>query len=115
MNSDTNHSQDSDQQPAQKKRVDLAASTIGHGADESVLETLSPNEIDFLERILEEFAEQAPVADPGRLVDFLPEEASSPSFLLVELIKLDMAAAAESGSVPRIERYVQAMPKHVVG
>ena len=50
--------------------------------------------------------------EPVTVRGYLPSPpVESATFILVELIKLDMAAAAESGDVPRIERYVQALPE----
>lgn len=66
---------------------------------------------DLLEECLERLAEQAPLADAGRLRDFLPSsDGPQASFLLGELVKLDMAAAAEAGGDPILDRYVQAFP-----
>jgi hypothetical protein len=65
-----------------------------------------------LEACLECFLPHAPVDDPARLIDFLPaEEPSLGEFLLVELVKLDMAAAAREGIEPCLDRYLDALPK----
>ncbi len=110
MNSDTNPKETNDSQSA-GKGLDPSASTVGQASDDSISRLLSPGEIDSLERILEDFVEKAPVADPAELIDYLPDDSSAATtFVLVELIKLDMAASAERGEVPRIEHYIDAMP-----
>jgi serine/threonine protein kinase len=60
---------------------------------------------------LERLVGCGPLDDPGRLRDLLPEaDPDICQFVLVELIKLDLAMAAESGQLHRIERYVDALP-----
>lgn len=62
---------------------------------------------DYLIDCLEKLSEIAPVENPSKLISLLPEEISEQhSFLLIEMIKLDMAAAAEGGVSPRIETYL---------
>ena len=66
---------------------------------------------DLLEDCLGRLAEVAPLAEPCQLREFLPP--SSPEhapFLLAELIKLDMAAAAEAGRDPCLDVYLAALP-----
>lgn len=66
---------------------------------------------EVLESCLEKFLPEAPVVDPAYLRWHLPEEDGAPRrFVLGELIKLDMAAHAEKGHDPRLERYVEAFP-----
>lgn len=70
---------------------------------------------DLLEQCLELFLPHAPIADAARLRDFLPRGESPHSpFLLAELIKLDMAAAAEAGDAPSLDRYLTALPDLLV-
>lgn len=66
---------------------------------------------DLLEACLERFLPCAPLDDAGRLREFLPEgDGSEARFLAGELVKLDMAAVAEGGGSPRLERYADALP-----
>lgn len=66
---------------------------------------------ELLEVCLEAFLPHAPLTEVERLRDFLPaEDPSLQAFLLGELIKLDMAAAAEAGVAPSLDRYVSALP-----
>ncbi len=64
---------------------------------------------DLLEPCLEQLALQGPVADPAMLRAMLPDRGAR-TFVLIELVKFDMAMAAESGQVHRIEHYMRAMP-----
>ncbi|QEF96860.1 Serine/threonine-protein kinase PrkC [Stieleria maiorica] len=74
---------------------------------------------DLLERCLEQYLEAAPLASPQELGRFLPEvDLGTQRFLLVELIKLDMASVSEAtvtGSamavVPRVEDYLTHFPQ----
>ncbi len=109
MNSDTDDPHNVDSTASERKALDPSATTLGLEAEKSVLGTLTPGEIDSFERILEAFAAKAPVRHPRELVAYLPEDSSASTFLLVELIKVDMAANAERGEVPRIEHYINAM------
>ena len=71
----------------------------------------------LLGECLERCAEVAPLSDPSELADLLPaDHTDHHAFLLGELVKLDMAAAAEAaaskgGTVPRLERYLTALPQ----
>ncbi|TWT87656.1 Serine/threonine-protein kinase PrkC [Pseudobythopirellula maris] len=65
---------------------------------------------DLLEECLERLAEAAPVADPAELAGMLPTGGTvHAEGLLVEMIKLDMAAAAESDVAPTLDRYFNAL------
>ncbi len=70
---------------------------------------------DLLEQCLELFLPHAPIDDATRLRDFVPPgDSPHTPFLLVELIKLDMAAAAEADQVPSLDRYLEALPDLLV-
>ncbi len=70
---------------------------------------------DLLEECLERLAGVAPVEDARVLRDFLPPSAPNHApFLLAELVKLDMAAAAEMGRDPCLDWYLAAMPDMLV-
>ena len=65
----------------------------------------------MLEACLEELAENGPVAKPIELGGLLPEAGPGPRrFILLELIKLDMALHAEAGRVPPLEDYLAPFP-----
>ncbi|MCA9140667.1 MAG: serine/threonine protein kinase [Planctomycetales bacterium] len=62
-----------------------------------------PDDLDRLDEMLEEcleaYLQAAPLDAPGQLAHFLPQaNTTTLRFLLVELIKLDMASVAESGA-----------------
>lgn len=60
----------------------------------------------LLEACLERLAESGPVDDPGQLRSFLPDTDSDLiNFILLELIKLDMALRADAGNTPRLDSY----------
>ncbi len=60
---------------------------------------------------LERLIECGPVDDVAHLRSMLPDSnAEARQFALIELIKLDMAMAAEAGKIRRIERYSAALP-----
>ena len=64
-----------------------------------------------IEDALEGLAEHGSVEDLQQLHHWIPEaEESIQRFVLIELIKLDMAMAAEDGPIRRVENYVRAMP-----
>ncbi|TWT97907.1 Serine/threonine-protein kinase PrkC [Botrimarina colliarenosi] len=66
---------------------------------------------DLLEACLERLAEVAPLDDARRLREFLPpSQPQHTPFLLAELVKLDMAAAAEMGRDPCLDWYLGALP-----
>ena len=68
----------------------------------------------ILEECLERYSEVAPLEDPSQLKEYLPRADSlATQFVLIELIKLDMAFVSESGNVPRIENYLDALPDHL--
>ncbi|QDT09348.1 serine/threonine-protein kinase [Planctomycetes bacterium K23_9] len=79
----------------------------------SGLSPCDPAEIDvILERCLERFAEVAPLRDLSQLRRYLPEaDPQTVKFVLIELIKLDMAMVSETGTVPPIEFYLEALPE----
>lgn len=82
-------------------------------ASESETSVPDPNDRadELLESCLEAFLPHAPVEDAGRLRDFLPrDEPTLAPFLLGELVKLDMAAGAEAGVAPDLDRYLAALP-----
>jgi len=72
------------------------------------------DEVDVDELIagcLERLIECGPVDDLALLRSMLPDSnAEARQFVLIELIKLDMAMAAESGKIRLIERYSAALP-----
>lgn len=73
--------------------------TTRASADESVKQVhTAHDQLDFLlEDALEAYLEAAPLESPSQLRQFLPEcDLETRRFLLVELIKLDMASLAES-------------------
>jgi serine/threonine protein kinase len=68
----------------------------------------------LLEMCLERYAEVAPLRDLSQLQRFLPDaDPQACRYILVELIKMDMAMAAESGTVPPIEFYLEALPQYL--
>lgn len=76
-----------------------------------ILQSIDDDEDSLLEEALEAFAPNAPLANPRELLNYLPNsESTIGHFVLNELIKLDMAAWAEVGEVPKIERYTDAFP-----
>lgn len=90
---------------------------------------------EMLGKALEQFAKVAPLSDRSELKNFLPQSADPETirFVLVELIKLDMAIAADGNpadgnpadgntedgntkgenSVPKIETYLDALPEYL--
>lgn len=67
-----------------------------------------------LEHCLERFVVEAPIDRVERLLDFLPQEQTAHvPFLLAEMIKLDMAAHAETGQEPVLDRYLKAFPDYL--
>ncbi|QDV87663.1 serine/threonine-protein kinase [Planctomycetes bacterium TBK1r] len=78
----------------------------------------SPIDLDQLDELLEQALEQylqaAPLSSPQELMRFLPDvDLTTRRFLLVELIKLDMASVSEAtvtgsqmGVTPRVEDYL---------
>tara|TARA_R110002049_G_scaffold2750_2_gene21531 strand:- start:338765 stop:341035 length:2271 start_codon:yes stop_codon:yes gene_type:complete len=69
---------------------------------------------DRLEASLEQFLAEAPINHRSELLRFVPEHpAEDAQFILVELIKLDMAMIAEAGDVPRIEDYLEPLKDHL--
>ena len=99
------------------------AQSAGRSSSASEEETSVPGELlpayeeatqvdinDRLEACLEQFLAVAPVDDPAELVRFVPEHpVEDAQFILVELVKLDMAMAAEAGKVPRLEDYLKSL------
>lgn len=95
-------------------------SSIANAAAESPAESVTPLQAaeaatlrldSLLEERLRRLAEVAPLEDPRLLREFLP--ACEPEFaplLLVELVKLDMAAAAEQGREACLDVYLGALP-----
>ncbi|MCS7469795.1 serine/threonine protein kinase [Stieleria sp. ICT_E10.1] len=78
----------------------------------------SPIDLDqmdeLLEQALEQYLQAAPLSSPQELMRFLPDvDLATRRFLLVELIKLDMASVSEAtvtgsqlGVTPRVEDYL---------
>ena len=65
---------------------------------------------------MERYAEVAPLNDLSQLRRFLPDaDPQTVKFVLIELIKLDMAMVAETGTVPPIEFYLEALPEYLPG
>ena len=64
---------------------------------------------DMLETCLEAFLESAPFESPDQLRRLLPDcDPESKRYLLIELIKMDMASVAEQqGSVPKVDHYLR--------
>ncbi|WP_146394105.1 serine/threonine-protein kinase [Planctomycetes bacterium CA13] len=64
-----------------------------------------------IELALERLAIQGHCGERLRLQEMLPEtDTETQHFVLVELIKLNMALAADKGTIERIEDYIEAMP-----
>ncbi len=64
-----------------------------------------------IQACLEKLVQRASVQQPAELRNLLPDvESDLRHFVLVELIKLDMAMAADAGTLHGIEHYVDAMP-----
>jgi len=69
---------------------------------------------DRLEVCLDQFLAAAPLDTPADLLRFVSDQPSDDTqFILVELIKLDMAMKAENGPVPRIEDYLAPLQAHL--
>ncbi len=67
---------------------------------------------DVIAECLERLIECGPTDDPRQLGEILPPiEPSDARYVLVELIKMDLAMSAEAGKQHRIERYVDALPE----
>lgn len=84
-------------------------SSVEHEAEVRIDRDTDIDEI--IAEALERLVECGPLDDPGRLRELLPK--SDPDicqFVLVELVKLDLAMAAETGQLHRIERYADALP-----
>ena len=108
MNSESAEPDKVDGQP-EEPGCDPFATKASRESD--LLSTLTPGEIDCFKQVLHDFAQAAPVTNVRQLSEYLPNDSpAATSFVLVELIKLDMAANAERGKVPRIEHYIDAMP-----
>ncbi|MGB7347053.1 MAG: serine/threonine-protein kinase [Pirellulaceae bacterium] len=85
----------------------------GSGRDSSDVQA-SVNIDEILEACLERFAAVAPLSDLSQLKRFLPDaDPQTVKFVLVELIKLDMAMVSEKGTVPPIEFYLEALPEYL--
>ena len=93
------------------KSVRSGSVRVGTGSGQAV----DDDEVDrLLGECLERYSEAAPLDDLTQLKTFLPDSnAKTVQFVLVELIKLDMAMASESGTVPKIEHYLDALPDHL--
>lgn len=91
-----------------------SAGDVGLGnlseADEPVDQPVDMDQLDeMLEECLEAYLQAAPLDSPNQLAGFLPQaDSATLRFLLVELIKLDMASSAECdpGRVPIVEDYL---------
>ena len=69
---------------------------------------------DRLESSLERFLAEAPLDDRAELLRFVPDGPAEDSlFILIELVKLDMAMIAENDDVPRIEEYLLPLEDHL--
>ncbi|MCO8122708.1 serine/threonine protein kinase [Stieleria sp. TO1_6] len=94
--------------------IDLAATTDAIDTPPPAGSVTDPDQLDrLLEQCLENYLESAPLHSPVELARFLPPaDPETTRFLLVELIKLDMAAAVESepAATPRIEDYLACFP-----
>lgn len=67
---------------------------------------------ELIEACLKRLLREGPVADPSELRRMIPEaDEELRQFVLIELIKLDMALASELRSPQRIEIYVEAFPE----
>ncbi|MEM9587676.1 MAG: serine/threonine-protein kinase [Planctomycetota bacterium] len=67
-----------------------------------------------LEACLDAFLSIAPVEHLDQLLGLIPSDATiHREFLLVELVKLDMASAIEVGKLRRIESYCEALHPHL--
>ena len=75
------------------------------GTDRSRDEAITVDIHELLESALEKLAERGPLEDPTELRTLLPLTGDSGRFVLIELIKLDMAMAAERNQIRRIEFY----------
>lgn len=101
--------------------------TVRAGGDSSPENTTDADQL--LVDTLERYAQVAPLNDRSELQKFLPSpfDLSAHRFVLFELIKLDMAMAAEqsadknaaannssvNNAVPRIESYVDSLPDYM--
>lgn len=82
--------------------------------DRRVLEsTKAESDVDdIIAECLEQLLELGPLDDPAKLSNLLPtSQPSACRYVLVELIKMDLSTAAESGQLHRIERYIEALPE----
>jgi len=78
-------------------------------ADSNGMDEIGVDEL--IAACLERLIECGPVDDAAHLRSMLPDSnAEARQFALIELIKLDMAMAAESGKIRLIERYSAAFP-----
>ncbi|MEL6106380.1 MAG: protein kinase, partial [Planctomycetota bacterium] len=91
-------------EPAEKPAEKPAAETSEPSDSAEQLDQL-------LQTCLEQFLEVGPFESPGQLRQLLPQaDEETRRYLLIELIKMDMAMIAEQADprVPRIEAYLQA-------
>ncbi len=85
-------------------------SRIGHPVETQPASEADVDEI--MEAALEALVQCGPLEDPAGLHRLIPEcDAETRHFVLIELIKLDLAMAAEAGRLHRIERYIDALPE----
>lgn len=87
----------------------FASGANSHGRLDSV-HVVSSDFEDLLTGCLERFAEAGPVQSASQLRAWLPEAESYRQFVLVELIKMDMAMMAEGGQIRLIDFYVSELP-----
>ena len=115
----------SESRPKEPSEIETTPSTVNVGTGKAA-ENSSPARLDasisagtkdidgILESCLERYAEVAPLSDLSQLRRFLPDtDSQTRKFVLIELIKLDMAMVSETGTVPPIEFYLEALPEYL--
>lgn len=109
-----------DRQPSTKRIVDAISARADDRSSRGVRDgggeatpVESPDDLDrmdeMLEQCLEDYLQTARLESPRELARFLPQaNTATQQFLLVELIKLNMASVAEAGgeAIPRVEDYL---------
>ena len=99
----------------QTRPLDSGARAAGETAQSDAhAETWGVDEIEVLTGCLEKYSEAAPLDRPSDLRKFLPNAGSTAEhFVLIELIKFDMATSCEQGAIRQIETYVDAFPDYL--
>ncbi len=82
-------------------------SSIDRSAQENRDEAVTVEIHQLMESALEALAERGPLDDPAELRALLPPDDDAGHLVLIELIKLDMALAAEAKQIRRIEFYCE--------